>query len=60
MTGALRAAVARNFPKAVQRPGHGIPVVTASTEIQRLLVGSVADKVIRMAACPVMTIRQAA
>ena len=29
-------------------------------EIHRLLVGSVADKVIRMAACPVMTIREGA
>ena len=29
-------------------------------EIHRLLVGSVADKVIRMAPCPVMTIRDAA
>lgn len=29
-------------------------------EIHRLLVGSVADKVIRMAPCPVMTVREAA
>lgn len=29
------------------------------SEIHRLLVGSVADKVIRMAPCPVMTIREA-
>jgi nucleotide-binding universal stress UspA family protein len=29
-------------------------------EIHRMLVGSVADKVIRMAPCPVMTIREAA
>ena len=28
-------------------------------EIQRLLVGSVADKVIRMAPCPVLTVREA-
>ena len=44
--------------------GEGVDLVLLAThgrgEIHRMLVGSVADKVIRMAPCPVMTIRQAA
>jgi nucleotide-binding universal stress UspA family protein len=43
---------------------EGVDLVLLAThgrgEIHRMLVGSVADKVIRMAPCPVMTIRDAA
>ncbi|MBI1733609.1 MAG: universal stress protein [Candidatus Rokubacteria bacterium] len=45
---------------AVERVDLVLLATHGRGEIHRLLVGSVADKVIRMAPCPVMTIREAA
>jgi nucleotide-binding universal stress UspA family protein len=51
---------AREIVDAAQE--HGVDLVLMAThgrgEVHRLLVGSVADKVIRMAPCPVLTVKE--
>jgi nucleotide-binding universal stress UspA family protein len=47
------SSAARTTPDLVLLATHG------RGEVHRLLVGSVADRVIRMAPCPVLTVKEA-